>query len=105
VLEFRSAIYGMVRQQLQTVTQAQAVIGSFVADLGNFEVVPVDAAVYTEAERLLDIYAVAPGLRPPDALQVGAALIANGADPLDALITTDATMRAVAIAEGLVVVP
>lgn len=105
LLEFPSAFYGMVRQSLITILEANAYIQTFRADLPQYILVSVDTDAYLEAERLLDLYAVTHNLRPMDALQLGTALVEHRRNPLDAFITTDKVLIAVAQAEGLTIKP
>ena len=73
-LEFRSAFYGLVRQGLLALADAQVYIAAFQNDLPQYQVIPVEAKVFQEAELLLDTYAASEGLRPPDALQLASAI-------------------------------
>jgi predicted nucleic acid-binding protein len=104
-LEFASAFYGLVRQGVLSLADAQVFITDFQSDLPQYSIVPVDSAVFQEAERLLNAYAVTPDLRPPDAIQMASALIAHASAPLDSFVTTDHILAAVAVAEGMTVKP
>ena len=105
LLEFLSAFYGMARQRLITPQEAASYIQAFQTDLPQYAIVPTDADVYSEAQRLLSVYAVTHNLRPMDALQLGTALVEHRRNPLDAFIITDKVLIAVAQAEGLIVKP
>src|SRR5882762_1598170 len=66
LLEFPSAFYGMVRQQLITLPEAAKYIQAFRADLPQYILVPIGMDAFLEAERLLDLYAASTSLRPMD---------------------------------------
>jgi predicted nucleic acid-binding protein len=104
-LEFRSAFYGLVRQGLLALAGAQSYIVAFQNDLPQYEVIPVEAKVFQEAERLLDTYAASEGLRPLDALQLASAIAEHSSNPLDTFVTTDQILARVAAAEGFTVKP
>ena len=96
VLEFRSATYGMVRQGLLLLPDANVRIADLLADLSLYEFVPLADAVYTQANLLLDGYAVTHNLRPADAIHVATALEEHRRSPLDSFITMDVAQAAVA---------
>jgi uncharacterized protein len=105
LLEFRSAFYGLVRQRIITSADARDYISNFTTDVPLYSVQPVNGAVFQEAARLLDVYAAAHPLRPPDAIQLASALLEHALSPLDWFLTTDATLGELAILEGLTVQP
>ena len=104
-LEFQSAFFGMVRQNLVVKAQAQQRIALLRQDLPNCAVVPLSQALATAAEVLLDRFGVDEGLRPADALQLASALEAHASKPLDSMLTTDAILARCAAAVGLAVKP
>lgn len=103
-LEFRSAFAIMERMGVVTPPDAAIHVATFAAHRTAYIEVPIDSGILTLAESLVDRYGVSHGLRALDAIQVASAMGAN-AEPLDAMVTTDNTVRAVAIAEGLTVLP
>lgn len=105
LLEFPSAFYGMVRQQRLTLQEASIYINAFCTDIQQYEMLPSDADVYSEAKHLLDCYAVTHNLRPMDALQLATALVEHRNTHLDTFVTTDRVLITVALAEGLTVKP
>ncbi len=104
-LEFLSALYGKVRQRQLLEADADARVGLFNLDLPSFVTLPLGPAEFERERLLLERYGKSEGLRPPDALQVAAALLANERQPLEALVTTDQQQARVAVAEGLAVLP
>jgi predicted nucleic acid-binding protein len=104
-LEFQSAFFGLVRQNLVALSHAQQRIALLRQDLPNFTLVPTSQALVASAEALLDRYGVSEGLRPADALQLACALEAHTGAPLDSVLTTDAILGRCAAALGLVVKP
>ena len=105
VLEFPSAFYGMVRQQLITPNEAASYINAFRADLSKYDVLASDPEIVIEAERILDDYAVSQNIRPLDSLQLAAALVEHRRNQLDSFVTTDKVLITVARMEGLTVKP
>jgi predicted nucleic acid-binding protein len=103
--EYRSAIYGKVREKNLSAADAGAALAAFSSSLGNFTVLQVSEAVWQRTELLLDSYAVSNKLRPPDAVQLACALEENALNPIDAFVTADVDQRAVALALGFVVAP
>ena len=105
VLEFPSAFYGMVRQQQITPHEAASYINAFRTDLPQYEILPSDDTVYSDAARLLDRYAVTHNLRPMDSLQLATALVEHRHVPLNLFVTTDSALITVSRAEGMNVKP
>jgi predicted nucleic acid-binding protein len=105
IVEFRSAIYGLVRQNRFSQADAAHGLSQFDADLPNFGVLPVNEVTLQRAEALLDLHAITDGLRSLDAVQLAVALEEHGVRPIDAVVTTDQIMRRVALASGMVVAP
>ena len=104
-LEFRSAFYGMVRQRILTLAEAQAYITSFEADRFQYLLVPLDNTAFTRAQTLLDTYAVSDSLRPLDAFQLACALEEHARTGVDTFLTTDHILARVAALCGLNVKP
>ena len=104
-LEFQSAFFGLVRQNLVGQTQALQRIALLRQDLSNFTIIPLTQALVVSAEGLINRFSVSEGLRPADALQLACALEANNPSPLDSVLTTDAGLVRCALASGLVVKP
>jgi predicted nucleic acid-binding protein len=104
-LEFQSAFFGLVRQNLIAQSHAQQRIALLRQDLPNFTVVPLSQALVASAEVLIDRFGVNEGLRPADALQLACALETHTVAPLDSVLTTDAILGRCAVAVGLVVKP
>jgi len=105
LLDFPSALYGMVRERRKTQAEAAMVVRLFDADLPNVTVIPADKDVYQRAVTLLEIYAVSDKLRPLDSLQLATALEEHARNPIDAIVTTDTVQRLIAAANGLRVEP
>lgn len=105
LMEYLSAFYGLVRQSLLSLPDAQAYIANFQLDLPQYSLVPMDAHLIAMAQTLLDIYAVNEGLRPLDALQLASALEENARTPIDLFVTTDNVLARVAAHCGLLVKP
>ena len=105
LLEFPSAFYGMIRQQRIAPEEAASYIDAFRTDLPQYEIISSDTTVYSDAERLLDYYAVTHNLRPMDSLQFATALVTHRQSPLGSFVTTDSALADVARAEGLTVRP
>jgi uncharacterized protein len=104
-LEVASAFYGKVRQGQLNPADAAARLARFEADLPNYEVLSLSEAVLLRSRLLLDTHAVGQRLRPLDAIQVATALEEHQIRVVDALVTDDKDMRAVALANGLAVEP
>ena len=105
LLEYRSAIYGMVRADRIGLVEAHTAVALFGRDLPNFALLELDEATFRPAETLVDAHAVPDNLRPADALQLASALEEHERNPIDAVITTDRVQVQVALANGLVVAP
>ncbi|HEU0009003.1 MAG TPA: type II toxin-antitoxin system VapC family toxin [Verrucomicrobiae bacterium] len=104
-LEFQSAFYGLVRQNLIAQSHAQQRISLLRQDLPNFVVISLTQALVASAEVLIDRFGVSEGLRPGDALHLACALEAHGQAPLDSVLTTDAILSRCMLSVGLVVKP
>lgn len=104
-LEFRSAFFGLVRQGVLSLVDAQAVIGAFEDDLPQYVTAAATEAAFFRAQALLDRWAVSDGLRPLDALQLASALEERDRSGLDFLVTTDLVLARIAYAVGLAVRP
>jgi predicted nucleic acid-binding protein len=105
LLEFRSAIYGMVRSGRVTAADAAATFATFAATASSYMVLPMGSQAIRRAQTLLDLYAVGQGLKPLDALQVAVAEIENQVTLVDVFISTDVVQRHVALLTGFVVRP
>lgn len=104
-LEFQSAFFGLVRQNLVSQAHALQRLSLLQQDLANFAVIPLTQALVVSAEVLIGRFGISEGLRPGDALQLACALEANGQSLLDSVLTTDAVLARCAVASGLVVKP
>ena len=104
-LEFRSAFYGMVRQRILTLAEAQTYITSFEVDWFQYILVPLDNAAFNRTQTLLDTYAVSDSLRPLDAFQSACVLEEHARSGVDTFLTTDHTLARVAALCGLNVKP
>lgn len=104
-LEFRSAFYGLVRQEMISVADALVYIGRFVNDMPQYELVIVDAITFARAQSLMDTYSTSLSLRPLDSLQLVCAHSAHAVNPLDLFATTDGVVAKIASAEGFTVRP
>ena len=104
-IEVLSAAYGLVRQGIAAKKEADTLIAAFDADILNYTILPFEAAILRDAERLLRTYAPFRSLRPMDAFHLATALLEHRRNPLDAFLTTDKVLIAVAQAEGLTVKP
>lgn len=105
LLEFRSAIYGMVRSGRITAADAAATFATFASTASSYTALPMGSQAIRRAQTLLDLYAVGQGLRPLDAIQIAVAEIENQAALIDAFVSTDAVQRHVALLTGFVVRP
>lgn len=104
-LELHSAFRGMERRGEVTSTAATTYIGMFELDRPKYRVQPVGSLLIPAASTLVNTYLVSHNLKALDSLQLASAMLAHAGHPIDALITTDNAMRAVAVAEGLTVLP
>jgi len=104
-LEFQSAFFSLVRQQVIDQWHAIQRIQFFQEDLPSFEVVLLTPSILTSAERLLSRFAVSEGLRSADAIQLAAAMEASTSVPFDTFLTTDSILKSCALASGFVVKP
>lgn len=104
-LEFQSAFFGLVRQNLVGQAQALQRIALLRQDLSNFTIIALTQTLVVSAEGLINRFGVSEGLRPADALQLACALEANAQSPLDSVLTTDAAFARCVLASGLVVKP
>jgi predicted nucleic acid-binding protein len=105
VLEFRSALLGLVWQGKMSEHGARARIAAFDADLGSYTVVPITDSILNRAASMIEAFTPSSWLKPPDAIQIATALEAHDEATLDAVVTTDAKQRVVAEASGFVVLP
>lgn len=96
---------GKVRQGQLLAADAQARLALYDADYAQLMVVEIDEAVFDRAANLIDRYAVAERLLPPDAVILAAAIEEHHRDPIDMFVTTDAVQAKIAAAEGLHVGP
>src|SRR3954466_2321401 len=92
VLEFESAFFGLVRQNLISQAHALQRVALLRQDLANFTVVPLTQALVESAQVLVGRFGISQGLRPADALQLACALQANNQSPFDSVLTTDAVL-------------
>lgn len=104
-LEFVSACLSWVRQGLVDESSARARIDAFKADLPGYGHVAITRATWSRALDLLDRFSAHDGLRPPDSLQLAAALEADSITAVDAFVTTDLVLAKVARSVGLTVAP
>lgn len=104
-LELQSTFYGLVRQAVLPLAEAESLLTLFAGDLSAYTLIPADRGVVTRARRLLEQWAIQEDLRPLAALQVASALETHARVPLDAVVTTDAVLGTVARASGLIVRP
>ena len=104
-IEVVSATLGLVRQGIESLSEADRLIEAFDSDYASYVTLPFDGEVIHEAERLLLKYASTVSLRPMDAFHLATALIEHGRNPLDSFVTTDKVLISIAKIEGLVVKP
>jgi predicted nucleic acid-binding protein len=95
----------MVRQNIVSAADASRAVQLMISDTPLYTVVAPMESTFSQAERLLDQYAVTDRLLPPDALILATALAQHAAAPLDAFITTDIVQGTVADQLGLIVRP
>ena len=105
LIEVVSAAYGLVRQGIESKTEADKLIAAFEADKANYTIVPFEPDIFHETERLLRQYAASVSLRPMGAFHLATALVTHRRSPLDSFVTTDKVLITVARAEGLTVKP
>lgn len=105
VVEFHSVLARLVRTGAISASDFHFARGRFLADIscGLWQVVPVLSPYFQHAEQLLVSHGLGHNLRTLDALQLAAAL-ASSSTPLDAFVSADANLCAIAVAEGPVVV-
>ncbi len=104
-LEFQSAFFSLVRQQVINQSHAVQRIHFFQADISSFEIVLLTSSILTSAEHLLSRFAVSEGLRPADAIQLATAIEASITVPFDTFLTTDSILKSCAMISGFVVKP
>jgi uncharacterized protein len=102
VVELHSVFARLVRQGAITPAEFHLARGLFLNDIasGVWQVVPIIAAHFHRAQQPLVRYGLAQNLRSLDAIQLSAALL-NPIGSLDAFVSADANLNAVAAAEGL----
>ena len=105
VVEFHSVLARLVRTGTITVATFRLARGRFLADIagGLWQVLPVPAARFHDAQQLLLKHGLARRLRTLDAMQLAAALALHVGVPLNAFVTADANLGSIATAEGLTV--
>jgi hypothetical protein len=106
VVELHSIFARLVRTGQITVGDFHLARGRFLADIatGLWQVVPVTASHYHDAQQLVVRRGLGRSLRSLDALQLAVAVGQNAAAPLTAFVCADANLCHTAAAEGLVVV-
>ena len=104
-LEFRSAFAILERMGIVTPVDAITHVTTFTYHRAAYVEVPVSNAIISMAESLEERYGVSHGLRALDAIQLASAITAHSDQPLDAIVSTDDVQRAIAAAEGLIVLP
>jgi predicted nucleic acid-binding protein len=106
VVEFHSVLARLTRTGQISASDFHVARGRFLADIaaGLWNVVPVTAHHFQDAQQLLIRRGLAQSLRTLDALQLAVAIDLNAAAPLDAFVCADANLCSIATAEGLTVV-
>jgi predicted nucleic acid-binding protein len=106
VVEFHSVMARLVRTGTITVGTFHLARGRFLADIasGLWQVLPVPAAQFHDAQHLLLKHGLTRRLRTLDAIQLAAALALHASMPLDAFVSADINLGSIATAEGLTVV-
>jgi predicted nucleic acid-binding protein len=104
-LEFQSAFFRLVRQNLIGQADASQRVALLHKDLTNYVVIAITQPLVESAEVLIGRFGISEGLRPADALQLACALEANRQSPLDSVLTTDVVLARCSVASGLVVKP
>jgi predicted nucleic acid-binding protein len=106
VVELHSVFARLVRTGQITAAEFLRLRGRLLADIasGLWQVVQVTPPDFQRAQQLLVVHAPTRGLYAMDAIQLAVALALHAASPLDAFVCADATLAAIAAAEGLLVV-
>jgi predicted nucleic acid-binding protein len=106
VVELHSVFARLVRTARITDADFHLARGRFLADIaaGLWQVAPVSAAAFDQAQQLLVRHGLGRSLRTLDALQLAVALGLGAAGPLDAFVCADANLIHVAAAEGMSVI-
>ncbi len=104
VVEFHSVLARLVRSGIITVGAFHLARGRFLADIvgGLWNVQPVPAVQFHDAQQLLLKYGLTRRLRTLDAIQLAAALALHAGTPLDAFVCADVNLGFIATAEGLI---
>ncbi len=105
VVELHSVFARLARDGKITAADFHLARGRFLADIasGLWQVVPVTAAHFHDAQQLLVRHGLGRSLRTLDAVQLAVAL-QNAIGPLDAFVCADSNLCLVAAAEGLTVI-
>ncbi len=106
VVELHSVFARLVRTGQITDADFHLARGRFLADVAAslWQVAPVNAADFDQAQQLLVRHGLVRSLRTLDALQLAVALGLGAAGPLDAFVCADANLINVAAAEGMSVI-
>jgi predicted nucleic acid-binding protein len=105
VVEFHSVMARLVRSGTIAVGTFQLARGRFLADIasGLWQVLPVPAADFHQAQQLLLKHGLTRRLRTLDAIQLATGLALHARVPLDTFVMADANLGSIATLEGLVV--
>jgi hypothetical protein len=106
IVELHSVFARLVRTADITVSVFHAARGRFLADVaaGLWQVVPVSASHFQDAQQLVVRHGLTAGLRTLDALQLAVGIAAHQFGPLSAFVSADVNLCAAAAAERLAVV-
>ncbi len=105
VVEFHSVLARLVRAGTVTPATFQLARGRFLADIagGPWQLLPISAAHFHDAQQLLLKHGLTRRLRTLDAIQLAAALALHAGVPLDAFVSADVNLGSIATLEGLTV--
>jgi uncharacterized protein len=105
VVEFHSVMVRLVRSGTIAVGTFHLARGRFLADIagGLWQVLPVPARRFHEAQQLLLKHGLTRRLRTLDAIQLATAHALHASVPLDAFVAADSNLGSIATAEGLAV--
>jgi predicted nucleic acid-binding protein len=105
VVELQSVLARLVRTGQITAADFQLVRGRFLADIAGslWQIVPITAAHFHQAQQLLIRHGLTHSLRTLDAVQLAVALSLNTLGLLGAFVCADAGLCRIAAAEGLAV--
>jgi len=106
VVELHSVLARLVRTGQITAADFQSARGRFLADISAslWQIVPIAAVHFHQAQQLLVRHGLSHSLRTLDAIQLAVALSLNASGSLSAFVCADTGLCQIAAAEGLTIV-